>query len=422
MWKITELTLTPTNQPQAYACDGLAITNCERAKDSGVCRLLLGTWGYLDILATEMANGSMLSFNGNSYTYTDTDTANVSLIANASGEFSAEINGNVLSGHLIPLPALNGPIDETFQEMLRLKMVPYQDPPSGDPKSDTQLQELADQYFPNDPHGFDKAMALYDWTSASFIRQDLFHQLRYTELSGQPLDLATMARVIWGCDYPGYTAKDSNFMHAFLMQPANSEEDVYNQLLTTYQQVSPLAAAEMEIHEQAILSLEPVSAIDYPQLYRGAMPMTGGYNTSDFSPSMFEYPGNWGPEADPLIQTLDDALNGILEPGRIITTKGPWSFSNDLEGAKVWQNGILITCNPPKGANFWPGSANITPFSLNPNTFEINMPPPTRYRIDSYEWITIKGQRVCNFTMTHLGYCASAMTNSKKIPQPLKEN
>lgn len=405
MWTITQIEIRPNSPKQVYACDGQPIANQNRDSDSGLCRILIGTWGYLDIVASSNGTTSYLSFNGQPYSYTG--TASVTLTIDEAGDYTAQIDDSQITGVITPLPALAGPISEAFQEMLNLKMVPYQNPPSGTPKTPTEIQALADQYYPGDPFGFEKAMTLYDWTSASFIRQDLFHQLRYTGLSGQPLDLTTMARVIWGCDYPGYTAKDANFMHAFLMQPATSEEDVYNQLLGTYQQVSPLAAAEMIIQEQAILDLEPVSVSAYPQLYRGAMPMAGGYDTSDFSPSMFEYPGNWGPDDIPLVQSLRDALNGTLETGRIITTKGPWSFSNDLDGAKVWQNGILITCNPPEGASFWPGSADITAFSLNPDTFEINMPPPNRYRIDSHEWITIQGKPVCHFTMTHLGYCAT---------------
>lgn len=165
-----------------------------------------------------------------------------------------------------------------------------------------------------------------------------------------------------------------------------------------------MAIAEMNVQVDALLALEPPSVAEYPQLYRGAMPLSGGYNPGDFAPSLFEFSGNAGPTTDPLYQAFDDALNGILQPGKIITTKGPWSFSNDEAGAKVWQNGILITLNPPAGAVAWPSCADITPFSLNPDTFEVNMPPVTRYRIDAYEWITIKDKPVCHFSMTHLGY------------------
>lgn len=410
MWTIQELTVTPT-QPQVYCCDGNPILAYARPADIGVCRLLVGTLGYLDITCTSHQRGgliySTLDFNGQSLTFGA--TADISIAIDADTGFTVTFGDTIVTGAVTPLSPLAGYTINAFREMIKLQIVPYLNPPSGTPKSNAELQALADTYYSNDIYGFDKAMALYDWTSASFIRQDLFHQLRYTGVPGQPLDLKTMARVIWGCNYPGYTAKDANFMNALMMKPARDEADVYNQLLGVYEQLLPLATAEMDVMEHAILDLQPVSVIEYPQLYRGAMPMTGGYNTSDFSPSLFEYSGNWGPTDAPLVQAFEDALNGCLIPGSIITTKGPWSFSNDLDGAKVWQQGILITCNPPEGASIWPGSANITPFSLNPGTFEVNMPPPTRYRIDSYEWITIEDKPVCHFTMTHLGYCASPL-------------
>ena len=39
------------------------------------------------------------------------------------------------------------------------------------------------------------------------------------------------------------------------------------------------------------------------------------------------------------------------------------------------------------------------------------MPPPTRYRIESYEWITIKENLCAHMTMTHLGYCAEPLVH-----------
>ena len=334
----------------------------------------------------------------------------VSISVDSSGTWTVEIAGQTYSGALNPMPVLAGETITAFQEMMELKIVPYQDPPPPTvPKTNAQLQALADEYFPGNPYGFDLAMSLYDWTSCSFIRQDLFHQLQYTGVPGCPLDLNTMAGVIFGCNYPGYTHVDANFMNQFMMKPASSEEDVYNQLCGVHEQVKPLAIAEMKVYENAVLSLQPPTVAEYPKLYRGAMSMSGGYDTGDFAPSMFEFPGNAGPTTEPLYQAFDEALNGTLKPGAIITTKGPWSFSNDKAGAEVWQNGILITLLPPSGATVWPGCADITKFSINPTTFEIDMPPPTRYRIEGYEWITIKDKPVCHFTMTLLGYCVEPM-------------
>lgn len=182
--------------------------------------------------------------------------------------------------------------------MIAKQIVPYQNPPSGTPKTDADLQALTDQYFPGNAYGFDLAMALYDWTSSSFIRQDLFHQLQYTGVADHPLDLKRIENVIWNCSYPGYSHSDANFMNQFMMKPATTEANVYQQLLEVYETVKPLAIAEMNVLKIALLNLDQPTVAEYPQLYRGAMPMSGGYDTSDFSPSMFEFEGNTEPTSD----------------------------------------------------------------------------------------------------------------------------
>ncbi|MEM7792577.1 MAG: hypothetical protein AAF546_14325 [Verrucomicrobiota bacterium] len=405
MWTLSQFDF-PGDETKAYACDGYPIINHPRGNEGVRYRFVAGTLGYLDIVDLLKQPGGpedyALTFNGQLFWYSGEGSIEITI--HVDGTFTVSGNGNLFSHNLHELPLLEGPNVDGLRQMVTMKIVPYQNPPSGQPKTDAELQALADTYFPDNHYGFDMAMAIYDWTSANFIRQDLFHQLQYTGIDGHPLDLATIARVIWGCDYPGYSPSDPNFMNQFTMKPASSEADVYEQLLNVYQTIKPLAIAEMNVLKIALLNLNQPTVAAYPQLYRGAMPMTGGYNTSDFSPSMFEYGGNAGPISDPLVQAFNDALEDTLAPGRIITTKGPWSFSNDLDGAKVWQNGILITCNPPEGAIVWPSCADITPFSLNPDTFEINVPAVSRYRINSYEWITIKDKPVCHFTMTMLGY------------------
>ncbi|MGB0257894.1 MAG: hypothetical protein ACPGES_04490 [Coraliomargarita sp.] len=408
-WTISKL--TALNTTQVYACDGRPILNAPRGE--GFVRFVCAPFGYLDFDASDHHEGGLI--------YLQLTVDGQSLILGADAELILEFDGEAFelqtthgggfSGRLKPLPRLHGETTEAFHEMMRIGIVPYQDPPPpAVQKTNAEIQALGDQYFPDNSYRFELAMSLYDWTSSDFIRQDLFNQLQYTSVPGCPLDLATMARVIFGCSYPGYSYKDANFMNQFLMTPATSEQEIYDQLLTVYERIKPLAIAEMNVYSNAVVALEPPTVAEYPQLYRGAMSMSGGYNTGDFAPSMFEFPGNAGPTDEPLYQAFEEALQGILSVGSVITTKGPWSFSNDMDGAKQWQNGILITLNPPEGATVWPGCADITKFSINPQTFEIDMPPPTRYRIDDYEWITItkkngESQRVCHFTMTLLGYC-----------------
>ena len=404
MWNVTSL--DTASSTQRYACDGYPILNHYCRAADGICRIVIAPYGYIDFVEREFHEGGLIysKLSMNDQEAVIGAETSIEIAVSDDHGFDVNINGASFVGQLKALSVLPGETINAFREMIDLKIVPYQDPPSGTPKSDAQLQALADHYFPGNIYGFDYAMALYDWTSSSFIRQDLFHQLQYTGVAGHPLDLPKIGSVIWNCNYPGYSAKDANFMNQFMMLPATSEVDVSQQLQAVHEKVKPLAVSEMDVQVNALLALAPPTVAKYPQLYRGAMPLSGGYTTADFAPSLFEFPGNAGPTTDPLYKAFDEALNGILRAGSVITTKGPWSFSNDEVGAKVWQNGILITLNPPEGAEFWPSCADITAFSLNPGTFEINMPPVTRYRIDSYGWITIKGKPVCHFTMTHLGY------------------
>lgn len=408
MWAITSLNPVGLASENIYSCDGLPILDTVRGPEGSKYRIIVGSYGYLDIEDTGHQTGGphywTLLINGDQ-TYWYDGQGSLALSVSSQGAYELTGDGNSFTGVLKPLPTIAGETLTNFVKMIDMKIVPYQNPPSGTPKSVDQLTALGKQYYgESDPYSFYKAMCLYDWTSASFIRQDLFHQLQYTEAEGNPLDLTTMAQVIYGCNYPGYTHVDANFMNQFTLKPVSTEAELYQALLGVYETVKPLAISEMNLQIMSLLTLPKPTVAAYPQLYRGAMPMSGGYDTSDFAPSLFEFPGNANTTV-PLKQSLADALNGILSDGNVITTKGPWSFSNDLDGAKVWQNGILITCNPPEGATVWPGCADITPFSLNPDTFEINVPPVTRYRIDSYEWITINDKPVCHFTMTMLGYC-----------------
>ncbi|CAA6693546.1 MULTISPECIES: hypothetical protein [unclassified Lentimonas] len=414
MWSLSSF--SASGATQAYACDGLPL--CNAARSTGLLRIVVAPIGYLDIVATNHHEGGLI--------YTQLEIAGESMIFGVNDSFALSIteageftlisaHGNTLAGNVSALPALEGATINAFRSMMEpLKIIPYENPPGVHTKTTAEITALGNTYFPGSPYAFDLAMAIYDWTSSNFIRQDLFHQLQYTGVAGTPLDLDTMAGVIFGCNYPGYTHTDANFMHQFLMQPATSETDVYNQLLDVYEQIKPLAIAEMKVYSAGVLSLAPPTVADYPLLYRGAMSMSGGYDTGDFAPSMFEFPGNAGPTTDPLYQAFSEALEGCLKPGSIVTTKGPWSFSNNKAGAEVWQNGILITLSPPEGAKVWPGCANITEFSINPGTFEIDMPPPTRYRIEGFDWIKLPNKDgvmmdVCHFQMTLLGYCVEPM-------------
>lgn len=408
MWSIASVKVNTIPAAPYYVCDGLPLEKV-RGPEGASFRLMINGLGYIDIDDVGHQPGGdhywALDLNGLRYWYDG--QGSLDFVIEADGSFLATGQGNNVSGQLQALPAVTPQVIELFEEMMAKQIVPYQNPPSGTTKSIKELQALGDKYYPGDPNRFYFAMCLYDWTSPDFIRIDGFNQMAYTGLKGLPLDINSFAQTIWRCDYPNCTAKDADFMNMFLMKPATSEADVLQQLEPVAAQVQQYAIAETTLQINALLKLPKISSKEYPLLYRGGMAISG--NTLDnFAPSLLEFPGNEGPTSEPLVYPFDDALNTMLQPGSVITLKTPWSFSNDLAGAKVWQRGVLVTCKPPEGYSEWPGGADITAFSLNPDTFEVNFPPNTRFKIESYEWITIEGKPVCHFVMVMLGYYGEA--------------
>lgn len=404
MWSISSVKVNSKVATSYYVCDGMPLEKV-RGPEGASFRLMINGLGYIDINDVgHQAGGEhywALDLNGQRYWYDG--QGSIDFIIEIDGSFLATGQGNEVSGRLKSLPIVTPEVLALFDEMMNKKLVPYQNPPSGTTKSIEELKVLGAKNYPDDPNGFNYAMCLYDWTSPDFIRIDAFNQMVYSGVKGLPLDLDSLAETIWACDYPSCTAKDADFMNMFMMKPATSEQDVRQQLESVATKVQQYAIAETTLQINALIKLPKVSSKTYPLLYRGGMAISGN-TLKNFASSLLEYPGNSGPITKPLTCSFEEALNTILKPGSTITLKTPWSFSNDLDGAKVWQRGILVTCKPPEGYDVWPGGADITDFSLNPDTFEVNFPPNTRFEIESYEWITIKDKPVCHFIMKMLGY------------------
>lgn len=404
MWVISSVRINSKRKTSYYLCDGLPVKML-RGSEGASFRLMINGLGYIDI--DDLGHQSdgpkhwAIDVNGQRYWYDN--QGSIEFVIESSGSFCVLGQGNKVNGQLKTLPEITPEVLVLFKEMMHRKIVPYQNPPSGTTKSIEELTLLGEHKYPTDANNFDLAMSLYDWTSADFIRTVGFNQMAYTSMVDLPIDVVSFSASIWACDYPSCTAKDADFMNMFLMKPANSEAEVYQQLQSVVKKVQKYAIAETTLQIHALLNLPKVSTLDYPVLYRGGMAISGN-TLENFAPSFLEYPGNAGPTTQALIYPIEDALQTMLKPGAIITTKAPWSFSNDEQGAKVWQRGILVTCKPPEGYDEWPAGAEITDFSLNPGTFEVNFPPDTRFLIESYEWISINDKPVCHFTMKMLGF------------------
>ena len=125
--------------------------------------------------------------------------------------------------------------------------------------------------------------------------------------------------------------------------------------------------------------------------------------TDRFGAQMLQFPGNAGPTSQPLQIPLTQAQIELFQPGDIFASKTCFSYSDSYQGALDWQNGIVMTIHPPEGYDYWPSGGSITPFSLNPETIELNFPRETRYRVNSTQWITVKGEPVLAIDATVLG-------------------
>ncbi|MEM7217124.1 MAG: hypothetical protein AAF515_02080 [Pseudomonadota bacterium] len=287
-------------------------------------------------------------------------------------------------------------------------MIPYRNLPTGTRKSEADLQALANTYFPNDPHGYHYALVIYDWTSADFVRFNLFTQMAYTSIAGDPLDVASMQQLVWAAYHTAeYSAENADFMNMFGLPAADSLDDVINLLTPDFvHALAPLVLSECRIFADAVLKLPDIPVASYPNLFRGAMPMSvrpGLSITDRFGAQMLEFSGNAGPLDVPLSISLPQARQELFYDGATITPKTCWSFSDSEAGAKVWQQGIIVAVEPPSATDYWPGGADITPFSLNPGTVEFNFPMRTRYQIKGTHWFPINDVPVLVLNAVMLG-------------------
>lgn len=406
MWHLKNITQSTTPKRQVYLTNGDALNTRLGPAGTEYCLMFTGL-GWINLKDIGHQDGGphywAIGIDTQIYWYDGDGQLEITLTDELN--YTITGNGNYLSGKLNPVRGITEKDIKLFQEMLDLGIIPYRNLPSGNPKSPEEIRKLGEQYFPNDPYGYFKAYAIYDWTSADFIRFDLFKQMVYTEIAGNPLDIASIAYLIWQAYYPPYIASNADFMNMFLMKPANSEQEVVAQLTEKLaNKIQSYCNAEFNIFTQAVLDLPKISNQTLPELFRGAPPMSTRVPiTNRFCAQFLQFKGNAGPIGRSLEIPLKQGLDEYLQLDDIFTGKTCFSYSNNEEGAKVWQNGVLMTVQTPAGYDTWPCGADITPFSLNPKTIEYSFPLNTRYKTKKTEWITIKGKPVLHITAEMLG-------------------
>jgi hypothetical protein len=379
--------------------DGLPIDS--RRGGAGNCfRLVVSQKGFLDIVDMGHQPGGphywQLNLNGLTYWY-DGD-GSITLTINNDGTFNAKGDGNDISGHLLLLPQISDTDVALFREMLARKIVPYQNIPDAPGKPEEEIRNLGQQFFPYTENSFELAMSIYDWTTADFARIVFFKIFVYTRVEGNPLDKASIANAIWTSSWSPYTPDNADYMNSFMMTPAHNLDEVVAQLNEVAPQLYQYNQAENNILTTAFLSMPRTSTLAKPHLYSGQVDISN-LGTEHFATEFLEFPGNAGPVSNPLQMPLQEALSSFIQVGKTITTKMVWSFTDSIEDAMHYQNGILLIANPPEGAVLWDCANYVTPLSDDPNKTEYTFPPNTQFMIQKIEQKTIQEKNVWEITL-----------------------
>jgi hypothetical protein len=403
MWKIGQVVNKTEPRQPVNMSDGLPM-DARRGGAGNSFRMIVSGKGFLDI--TDMGHQPagphywQLILNGAIYWY-DGD-GNISLTIDNDRGFSAEGDGNHIQGELLPLPDVSEEDADLLDQMMAEKIVPYQNIPDDPGKTKQELETLAERFFPYTPYHFQLAMSVYDWTTPDFARFDFFRIFVYTGVDGSPLDKSGIANAIWTSSWPPFTPKNKDYMNSFMMTPAYSLEDVSNQLEKVADNLYRYNEAELRLFKAAVTSLPRTGTLAVPQLFSGQVAISN-LGTHHFAPEFLQFPGNTGPIFKPLEMPLHDALDTFIQKGKTITTKAVMSFTDNLEDAMHYQNGILIVLNPPPDAVVWDHSAYITSLSDGPDKTEYTFPPGASFLVKDTRYQTYQNKTILVLTLELTG-------------------
>jgi len=312
-----------------------------------------------------------------------------------------------------------------IDQMIAQKFVPYQDIPAGKGKSPEQIAELGKRLFPFSPHSFQLAMSIYDYTTASFVRLVFLKVFQYTNMKTTPLplDLPSIAQQIWESNWGKYTPKDPFYMKAFMMKPATSLENVKTQLSSVATELQKFSDVQNRLAAAAMQSVPRTSVRAKAQLYSGQVDIYQ-MGLGRFGVEFLECPLNDGPHTQPLSIELDTAMATYVSPGHIITTKMIWSFTDTMDDAMHYSNGILLVANRPEGSWVWDTASYVTPVSDSEAKAEYTFMPGSRFEVNSAEQTEVKVggkiKPVLLITLTPLPFAKDVLVTSRGADAPVE--
>ncbi len=397
MWAINSVTNNTSPLENIAFSDGQPI-DAVRGPKGASFRLVVNGFGFLDFTDTGHQSGGphywQLIIGGNVYWYDGQGAIDLSI--GNDGSYSVKGDGNSFKGVLLPLPSVTDEDIESFNWMMDNKYIPYQNIPDEPGRTTEELKKLGLQYFPYSKNSFELAMSIYDWTTADFTRIDFMRIFTYTGVEDNPLDMDSIANSIWTANWPPYTPQNTDYMNSFMMVPANSLEDVQNQLDEKAESLCVNNTHESNIIVAALQSMPRVSCISIPKLYSGQVAISN-LGTNHFASYFLELPANSDPSLPPLQMDLDDAIETFMAVGEVITLKSFMSFTDSFEDAQKYSNGIVIILTPPDGAVTWERSTYITPLSDGPDKTEYLFEPNTKFTILDIKNVVVSDNNIVEF-------------------------
>ena len=309
-----------------------------------------------------------------------------------------------VNGVLKPLPQVSGTDVAFIDSMIAEKYIPYPDVPDVPGKSEDEIRALGQRLFPFSPYSFQLAMVAYDWTTASFARMVLFKLFQYTSCAGAtkqcpaPLDQYGIANAIWISNWDTFNSQDPDFMRTFMMKPAWCLLEVELQLLSVREKIQRASEVENRLLSAAIQSLPRTSIFSKPQLFSGQPDMTS-LDVENFGTSFLECPSNKGPVSKPLKDNLKNTLSTYLAEGKTVTTKAVWSFTDSIEGAIHYSNGILLVANFSETSCIWDTASYITPLSTDPKKIEYIFMAGSQFEVQSVDEATLMDKEILVITI-----------------------
>ncbi|KAF7795299.1 hypothetical protein EIP86_006453 [Pleurotus ostreatoroseus] len=414
MWKLSVVHNAAGNA--LWFSDAKPLDNV-RGGDGVSSRLIVDTQGFIDFTELSLPPSTILDINsafipfGSASSPSTVDIqdiehpwVDITLNLPGDGTFTASAHFNdttsattvSVSGKVKPLPSISAS-DAAFLEDMRVKeYIPYQKIPDAPGKTMQEIEDLGKQLFPFSPHSFQLALSVYDWTTASFARMVFMEIFQYTSIAVTPfpLDQPSIATEIWESNWGSYVPSDAVYMNSFMMKPAASQQEVASQLASVAPQLHEFSNVQNRLFTAAVQSFPRTSVITKPHLFSGQVDIYQ-LGLDHFGIEFLECPLNAGPVTQSLQINFASATSSYISAGNVITTKMVWSFTDSMDDAMHYQNGIILVANVPDDRSWvWETAAHITPLSDDPAKTEYTFVPGSRFKVLSISQATVQDKQV----------------------------